>query len=329
MAYTKFYQELIEYLSQSSHQRIKEWARQLPEHIASGLSEQRYGDLPQWRKALESLPETQISHLDIKNLVSIGKAEDCDSSTLNIIEEALRQLIPWRKGPIYIHDIFINTEWRSDWKWERLISELTPLQDKQVLDVGCGNGYHCLRSYGSGARRVIGIDPSPRFVIQFYMMKHFLGEIPVDVLPLGIESLPDNLQAFDTTFSMGVLYHRRSPMDHLRELKATLKPGGQLVLETLLIEGELGEVLVPEGRYAMMNNVWFLPSAPTLISWLGKCGFKNARLIDLNKTSLDEQRSTDWMLFHSLENFLDSNDQSKTVEGHPAPLRGVFLAETG
>lgn len=159
------------------------------------------------------------------------------------------------------------------------------------------------------------------------MVKHFLGDIPVDILPIGIERLPSNLESFDTTFSMGVLYHRRSPMDHLRELKATLKLGGQLVLETLLIEGQLGEVLVPEGRYAMMNNVWFLPSADTLISWLKKCGFKNPRLVDLDQTSTKEQRQTEWMKFHSLAEFLDQNDTNKTVEGHPAPLRGVFLAE--
>jgi tRNA (mo5U34)-methyltransferase len=180
---------------------------------------------------------------------------------------------------------------------------------------------------GAGAERVIGIDPSPRFVIQFLMLKHFLGDIPVDVLPIGIEALPNNMRFFDTTFSMGVFYHRRSPMDHLRELKATLKPGGQLVLETLIIDGELGECLVPEGRYAMMRNVWFLPSAPTLLSWLKKTGFSNPKLIDTSTTTIEEQRSTAWMRFQSLADFLDPNDPSKTVEGYSAPLRATFIAD--
>ena len=56
---------------------------------------------------------------------------------------------------------------------------------------------------------------------------------------------------------MGVLYHRRSPIDHLLELKGCLQTGGELVLETLVIDGGLGEVLVPENRYAKMRNVWF------------------------------------------------------------------------
>ena len=103
-----------------------------------------------------------------------------------------------------------------------------------------------------------------------------------------MEQVPGGLNAFDTTFSMGVLYHRRSPIDHLKELKDTLKPGGQLVLETLVIDGDESQVLVPKGRYAMMNNVWFLPSCPSLKLWLEKVGFKQVTLVDVNETSLEE-----------------------------------------
>ncbi|ODS23723.1 tRNA 5-methoxyuridine(34)/uridine 5-oxyacetic acid(34) synthase CmoB [Candidatus Endobugula sertula] len=319
-----YYQPLLHSLVNT---HLERWLMQLPEQITSGLCEQRYGDLATWRQALGALPNTIVSYIDLKNTVTIGQRTDCNPESLAQLEQCLKTLIPWRKGPINIHGICIDTEWHSDWKWQRVLPHIAPLANRQILDVGCGNGYYCLRSYGEGAQRVIGIDPSPRFIVQFYMMKHFLGDIPVDVLPLGIESLPEHLQAFDSTFSMGVLYHRRSPMDHLKELKATLQPGGQLILETLLIDGKRGDTLVPEGRYAMMNNVWFIPSADTLISWLRKCGFKNPRLVDLNQTSTKEQRQTEWMRFHSLAEFLDPKDNRKTMEGHPAPLRGVFLAE--
>ena len=240
-------------------------------------------------------------------------------------------LHPWRKGPYDLFGLHLDTEWRSDWKWDRVIPHLAPLKDRLILDVGCGNGYHCWRMLGEGANRVIGIDPSNKFVHQFYAIKHYLNqaekELPVDVLPVGIEQLPSELKAFDTVFSMGVLYHRRSPMDHLRELKDCLRDGGQLVLETLIIEGEPREALVPEGRYAKMRNVWFLPSVDTLLSWMRKCGLKNPRVVDICKTSLEEQRTTDWMTFESLPDFLDPNDDSFTAEGHPAPVRAVFLAE--
>jgi tRNA (mo5U34)-methyltransferase len=139
--------------------------------------------------------------------------------------------------------------------------------------------------------------------------------------------MPAKLGAFDTVFSMGILYHRRSPMDHLRELRELLRPGGQLVLETLVVEGSEGTTLVPEGCYAKMPNVWYLPSPDTLLSWMRKNGFKNPRMVDLSTTTIDEQRSTKWMAFESLADFLDPDDHSKTIEGHPAPVRAVFLAE--
>lgn len=306
---------------------LKAWIPLLPEIIETGLSPQRYGDLPQWQGALEQLPDVRTSVLELKDKVAIGRPEDTDAETRAEVEKLLRALIPWRKGPFEIHGTFIDTEWRSDWKWDRLLPHIAPLKDRLVLDVGCGNGYHCWRMLGEGARRVIGIDPSPRFVVQFYMVKHFVGPAPVDVLPTTLEGVGEALPVFDSVFSMGVLYHRHSPIDHLRQLKAMLRPGGQLVLETLVIEGDDKAVLVPSGRYAMMNNVWFIPSPENLLIWLKKVGFRNPRVVDVNQTSTEEQRATEWMTFHSLANFLAPSDPNKTVEGYPAPRRAIFIAE--
>jgi tRNA (mo5U34)-methyltransferase len=314
------------FLTRAADSSLAPLARHLPPALAEGLSTIRYGDLPGWYEALASLPDITPSVIDLSGGVTIGAASDASPQTLAQLEKALRALIPWRKGPYDLFGIHIDTEWRSDWKWNRVIPHITPLQGRLVLDVGCGNGYHCLRAYGAGARQVVGIDPSPRFVVQFHMVKKYLGDIPVDLLPVGIEHLPGDLNVFDTTFSMGVFYHRRSPMDHLRELKDTLRPGGELILETLVIEGRQGEILVPEGRYAMMNNVWFIPSSATLLSWLRKCGFAEARVVDECVTTTEEQRSTDWMRFHSLPQFLDPENPALTVEGHPAPRRAVVVA---
>lgn len=319
------YDNLLNFLKNSP---LSYWAEILPEQIEKGLCEQRYGDLAGWKQSLAKLPVVKTNHVTLDTRVSIGHFNDCDENTREQIKTALQELIPWRKGPYTIHDIVIDTEWRSDWKWDRVLPHLAPLKDKLILDVGCGNGYHCWRMLGAGANRVIGIDPSPRFIVQFHMIKHFAGDhFPIDVLPIGIEDLPEKMQAFDSVFSMGVFYHRRSPMDHLQELKNALKPGGQLILETLVIEGKLGDVLVPEDRYAKMNNVWFLPSCDTLLSWMKKIGFKNSRLVDICPTTTQEQRMTEWMKFHSLAEFLDPQNANLTAEGHPAPIRAVFIAE--
>jgi tRNA (mo5U34)-methyltransferase len=319
------YDTLLKFLADSP---LAYWAETLPEQIKKGLCEQRHGDLKFWRESFEKLPDVNTRDIILDNHVSIGKITDCDEATRQTIKTLLQELIPWRKGPYTIHDIHIDTEWRSDWKWDRVLPHLAPLKDKLILDVGCGNGYHCWRMLGAGANRVIGIDPSPRFIVQFQMIKHFAGQhLPIDVLPLGIEDLPEKMQIFDSVFSMGVFYHRRSPMDHLQELKNTLKPGGQLILETLIIDGKLGDALVPEDRYAKMNNVWFLPSVDTMISWMKKMGFNNPRVVDICPTTTEEQRTTEWMKFHSLAQFLDQENPKLTAEGHPAPIRAVFVAE--
>jgi tRNA (mo5U34)-methyltransferase len=311
---------------------LKPWAKILPQQLHALFNEKVHGDQQRWLDALEGLPAVENVTTDIQQdriqLSCDSIADDIDGE----IKTGLQQLGPWRKGPFQFFDTHIDTEWRSDWKWQRIASHLAPLEGRTILDVGCGSGYHMWRMLGAGAHRVVGIDPSRLFLAQFQAFKQYAQTgleqpLKIDLLPLKMEDVPRPLKAFDTTFSMGVLYHRKSPIDHLAELKDTLKPGGQLVLETLVIEGELGEVLMPEDRYAQMRNVWFLPSCDTLLLWARRAGFKNPRIVEKNVTSLDEQRSTDWMQYQSLTDFLDADDKTKTAEGYPAPLRATLIAE--
>ncbi|MEP1595662.1 MAG: tRNA 5-methoxyuridine(34)/uridine 5-oxyacetic acid(34) synthase CmoB, partial [Halieaceae bacterium] len=319
------YQPLIERWQEGD---LATWAAQLPEQIAAGLSQKRYGDLARWQDALAALPDLVADHIQLDSArVGATANQQPAAAELECLETNLRGLHPWRKGPFELFGLHLDTEWRSDWKWDRLSDAIAPLTGRRVLDVGCGSGYHCWRMLGAGAAEVIGIDPTPLFVVQFWALQKYLQQDNIWVLPAGIEQVPPKLKAFDSVFSMGVLYHRRSPMDHLMELRDCLRPGGELVLETLVIEGEAGATLVPAGRYARMGNVWFLPSTETLLGWLGKVGFENPRLVDVTVTSTAEQRSTDWMTFHSLSDFLDPEDPSKSIEGYPAPMRAIVTAQ--
>lgn len=304
---------------------LRDWLREMPDQFSRGMSEKRFGDLPRWRAAIAALPslETEVVNLDT---VAITASGTVNAEKLMELETALRGLHPWRKGPYSLFGVNIDTEWRSDFKWDRLAHAIDPLEGRRVLDVGCGSGYHCWRMKGAGAAEVIGIDPTPLFVLQFKAIQRYLNIDTVHVLPLALEQLPPKLKAFDTTFSMGVLYHRRSPIDHLMDLRDTLVSGGQLVLETLVVEGDEDTVFVPPDRYARMGNVWFLPSPAALTKWISKAGFVDVTLVDVDQTTVAEQRSTDWMTFYSLSNFLDSADHNKTVEGHPAPMRAIVTA---
>ncbi len=304
---------------------LRDWRRQMPDQFSRSMSEKRFGDLPRWRAALAALPSLKAETIDL-DTNAITASGQVDDGARRELEAALRSLHPWRKGPFSLFGVDIDTEWRSDFKWDRLSGAIDPLEGRRVLDVGCGSGYHCWRMKGAGAAEVIGIDPTPLFVLQFKAIQHYLNIDSVHVLPLALEQLPPKLKSFDTTFSMGVLYHRRSPMDHLRDLRDTLAPGGQLVLETLVVEGGEDTVFVPPDRYARMGNVWFLPSPAALMKWMSKTGFIDVELVDLNQTTVAEQRSTEWMTFYSLSNFLDSDDHNKTVEGHPAPRRAIITA---
>ncbi|MGB1310001.1 MAG: tRNA 5-methoxyuridine(34)/uridine 5-oxyacetic acid(34) synthase CmoB [Leucothrix sp.] len=308
------------------------WLESLPSELDAVFQEKTHGFLQDWIELIEQMPVATPSTVDLNApSIRIGEAADLDAEQAALLEQQLRTIIPWRKGPYEIFGIPVNTEWRSDFKWQRIQPHLSALDNRRVLDVGCGNGYHMWRMLGEGAQLVIGADPSQFFLAQFRAIKRYAGEtLPIHLLPFKSEQLPAFTQqykgiGFDTVFSMGVLYHRASPVAHLQELRSFLRKGGELVLETLVVEGDEQTTLVPEGRYAKMRNVWFVGSTRFLIRLLERVGFVDCRVVDETVTSIQEQRRTDWMTFESLADFLDPEDPSKTIEGYPAPRRATII----
>lgn len=303
------------------------YGEQLYNTVESRLSSLNHGDLQRWTDALTNLPNLSASSVSLDAAtVTVGQASDLNSEQASALRDSLEGLMPWRKGPYQFFDTKINTEWRSDWKWERLESHISSLKNRKVLDIGCGNGYHCWRMKARGAKLVLGVDPSLLFACQFSAVQRYAREPDIHLLPIGMEHLPVKGYCFDTVFSMGVLYHRRSPIDYIKELHAQLRPGGELILETLVIDGDANQVLVPPDRYARMRNVWFIPSAEALKLWVLRCGFTDVRIVDENTTSTDEQRQTPWMRYESLAESLDPENLSLTVEGLPSPKRAVLIA---
>jgi tRNA (mo5U34)-methyltransferase len=298
------------------------WIKQVSEQAERCLRHHPHGDLPRWRAALAGLPPVSCGGvLDLPAPVLGSQVADPKA-----LRENLMVLHPWRKGPLCLGGVTVDSEWRSDWKWARIAPHVD-LRGRRVLDIGCGNGYFGLRMLGAGARLVVGVDPTILYVMQWLACRHFTGDLQNFVLPLGIEELPEGAAGFDAVFSMGVLYHRRDPSNHLARLKSLLRPGGIMVLETLVLPArQADDLLVPPGRYARMRNVWAIPGSVQLLSWVNAAGFQRVELVDLSTTTDAEQRSTAWMRFESLREAIDPEDQTRTVEGHPRPVRAMLTA---
>lgn len=275
------------------------------------------------RTALENLP-----HID--STVTLGNTVTLKSDVavdIQALETTARLMMPWRKGPFDLFGLFIDTEWRSDQKYNFLRPHFN-LRDKKVADIGCNNGYYMFRFLEDTPQKVVGFDPSALFKSQFDLVNHFVKSDIVYEL-LGVEHLPFYEEKFDVIFCLGVLYHRSDPVAMLKALFQGLEKGGELYLDTFIIEGTEPYALCPQGSYSKITNVYFVPTLRALENWCIKAGFSGFEVLGTVVTTSDEQRKTSWIESQSLEDFLNPDDSTKTVEGYPAPIRGYVRIKKG
>ena len=279
------------------------------------------GNVPRWEKSIENIRKCKMGEVRYSEpYIHIN------SSTTPDLIDSFFELRPWRKGPYRIGEICIDSEWNGNLKWKRLEPIFHLIKDKEILDIGSGNGYFSFLLSLYGAKHVLAIEPFLLFNYQFHAI-NFLIKNPLNITmaPLRLEQL-SNQKEFDLVFSMGVLYHQKNHLSHLMKIKELLKPSGYLLLETLMVDGK-NQLIIPNDRYAKMRNVFNIPSVDIIERWLLKTGFKNIELIDITQTTFAEQRKTPWIgdQTESLEDFLDKSDFNKTIEGYPAPKRVMFL----
>ena len=275
-----------------------------------------------WKKIISNLPLINTTKVDLVDGITVqGK---WDSKDKQRTEEDLMQLVPWRKGPFMIQDIFIDAEWQSNMKWERVLDLNIELKGKNILDVGSGNGYYGFRMLGKGAEFVICLEPNVSHLTQFLALNHFINSSRIRMVPLRIEEISFLDKCFDLVFSMGVLYHQRNPENHLNILASHLNEGGQIILETLIAPDKYGQALIPKSSYANMSNVWFIHTRKGLEDLINKSGLKILKMGSSAKTMPEEQRATKWMPFRSLVDGL-SQGLDRTIEGLPSPDRVVLV----
>ncbi|WP_419675513.1 tRNA 5-methoxyuridine(34)/uridine 5-oxyacetic acid(34) synthase CmoB [Aliarcobacter butzleri] len=274
-----------------------------------------------WFLQLKEACKIEKSNLkiDYGDWFSIGNRADLSDEEYEIIVQTAKKLIPWRKGPFKIFDLEIDSEWQSNIKYN-LIRPYFNLKDKVVADIGCNNGYYMFRMLEDRPKRLIGFDPSPLTLHQFEFINHFVkSDIVYEML--GVEHLEFYNHKFDFIFMLGVLYHRPDPVGTLKSLARGLNSKGEILIDTFMIDGDDEICLTPNKRYSKIPNIYFIPTIPALKNWLERAGFENIEVLATTVTTSEEQRKTPWSFDESLEDFLDPNDSSKTVEGYPAPKR--------
>ena len=257
--------------------------------------------------------------------VTVGKKTDLTVDQHRLLEAAIQQFHPWRKGPWNFFGHHVDAEWQSNLKWDRIEPALGELAGKRILDVGCGNGYYMFRAASQNPELVLGLDPSVPFYLLFEMVQRFLQLPHMQYDRLGCENLNLFDRCFDLALCMGVLYHQRNPVQILRDLRNSLLVGGRAIVESQSIDGEGSMALFPEDRYAKARNVYFVPTKDCLVNWVRRAGFKDVEVVSHCPVTTEEQRSTEFMTYHSLAEFLDPEDPTKTAEGYPAPWRTVVI----
>jgi len=258
--------------------------------------------------------------------------ESCDTLATKEIERLARDLKSWRKGPFYIGDLFIDSEWRSFIKWDFLM-DFIGVENAEVADIGCNNGFYMfamMARESNAPKAVVGFEPVGLFYCQYMFINHFLN-LPLTYQLSGIEQLGEycthNKKVFDIVFALGILYHRTDVFSALKSLRNALVKGGMLVLDSLVISSNEPIALCPPTSYAKMKNAYFIPSISAIMGWLERCGFYDIKLLGIIPTTTNEQRKSKWMDSLSLESFLDPNDPDKTIEGFEGPKRAYFIAK--
>eukprot|EP00558_Chaetoceros_sp_UNC1202_P000761 CAMPEP_0197256090 /NCGR_PEP_ID=MMETSP1429-20130617/74180_1 /TAXON_ID=49237 /ORGANISM="Chaetoceros sp., Strain UNC1202" /LENGTH=272 /DNA_ID=CAMNT_0042719555 /DNA_START=9 /DNA_END=827 /DNA_ORIENTATION=+ len=253
--------------------------------------------------------------------LTIGTPDELSDEQMEVFQKCIHALKPWKKGPLNLFGTHIDSEWRSDMKWARLQRGIPDLEDMVVCDLGCGNGYFMYRMLEYSPKLVVGIDPNLHAWLEFSLFQRVSG-----VTNLKFEYLRGDIMSslpgmFDVVFCLGVLYHTPDPIGMLKDIHKSMKGKSTLIVDCQGIDGDDDIALFPKKRYTNMRGVYFLPTMSCLQNWLRRANFTNIEVIFSEELSTEEQRTTDWAPLRSLQESLDPEDTSKTVEGYPRAHR--------
>jgi tRNA (cmo5U34)-methyltransferase len=217
-------------------------------HQKGNLSTQTLATYDDIASSILSIPPIKSKKLIVNSpVLCIGEAEELTSEQNMIWYDCACQLKPWKKGPLNLFGLEIDTEWRSDLKWARIQPHLPSLKDKVVCDLGCGNGYFMYRMLEYKPKMVIGIDPNLHALIEFNIFQRFSGVDNLFFEFLRADCLALFSNIFDVVFCLGVLYHTQDPIGMLQNIWHAMKSGGvsNSFISTTITSGHRKHIIDP------------------------------------------------------------------------------------
>ncbi|MEM1169875.1 MAG: tRNA 5-methoxyuridine(34)/uridine 5-oxyacetic acid(34) synthase CmoB [Cyanobacteria bacterium P01_H01_bin.35] len=278
-------------------------------------------------EATQTIADIQTDFFDFSNaVIKVGNSDELSSEQKQRFHQSLQTFCPWKKGPFELFGVTIDAEWRSDWKWQRILPHISSLKNRKVADIGCHNGYFMFRMAAQQPELVIGFEPYTKHFWNFQLIQNIVKQTTLAFELLGVEHIHYYPQFFDTIFCLGILYHHTDPIGLLRKMREALAPKGEIIIDCQGIPGDLPVALTPQKRYAQARGIWFLPTQSCLENWIGRAGFSDINCFFAAPLSVEEQRRTTWANIDSLSEFLSPDDPSFTVENYPAPWRYYAIA---
>jgi ubiquinone/menaquinone biosynthesis C-methylase UbiE len=114
------------------------------------------------------------------------------------------------------------------------------VRGREVLDVGCGEGWLVRRLAEHGAARVVGADP-----LEVALARARAQDPDGSYVVAGAQALPFEDASFDATVMFNSLHH--VPVEHmdagLSEVARVLRPDGRLYVQEPLAEGPFFELI--------------------------------------------------------------------------------------
>jgi tRNA (mo5U34)-methyltransferase len=286
---------------------------------------------PHWsqiHRDLKALVHGVDRHLSSSTVIGDGiETRLPDRFDYEALEKLCASLISWRTGPYTLGSFHIDTEWRSHMKWSRIAPLIPQRPGMRIADVGCSNGYFMHKLATLQPDITVGFDPIERCWLQFALIQSFVRTPNLAFVPMGILSLEAFQGFFDFILCMGVLYHQRDHALAVRRLFDATRSGGHVLLESLVVPSDKPLVIEPRDRYAKMRNAWVIPSANHLRTLFAEAGFTEVSVHSFGPLSTNEQRATKFAPYESLADFLDPNDPTRTIEGHPAPHTAAVIGK--